>query len=509
MNWKLAVVAMVATYRINSTLHILANSHFGVKLVGECGAQGHTAGETCGRIASGIGGTAVLLEVGTSGTPFPDSGLVIQDLGFQDKTGGGLVTGAIHLIGTANFSLINIQCRDITIGYCMQFDGGKTGTDENFTQFGTVVNPKVTNTLYPVQIVPQASEITFLGGDFNCNGLGSVSGPPSIGMDLRASGSLKAGGEFSVFGTHMINCVIGISMYNMANMNFYGILEQPSGPSFGNGIVIDGMLHADKSIIAGSIDGFGQGITLQGAAQNTRILANITNTSKPLVVASTSPPSTLILTPQIYTGTGSTLIGDQMPDLTMPEENPPDAPVTGSRRIYVDKTAGPGDDLTAKHSDGATVDLESGLRSYQGALPAIPGNGSNQTVYTFSVPPLPAGKGIRVRVFWQCTTCAPGGQNKTFTWQFGGGTGTTMTYAAYTSSLSDLSYTELRIFNDPGVQNSQTMFGDAITVGGILATGAKIATASQNTSSARSLTFLYNASSDTITPKGFIVEAIQ
>jgi len=105
-----------ATYRINSALHI-SPTQFGIKLLGECGAQGHTAGETCGRIASGIGGTTILLEVGTVNTTFPNSGLVIQDLGFQDKTGGGLVTGAIHLIGTANFSLINIQCRDITIGY--------------------------------------------------------------------------------------------------------------------------------------------------------------------------------------------------------------------------------------------------------------------------------------------------------------------------------------------------------------------------------------------------------
>jgi hypothetical protein len=42
-------------------------------------------------------------------------------------------------------------------------------------------------------------------------------------------------------------------MYNMANMNFYGIMEQPTGVKQGNGIIIDGMLHADKSIIAGSI----------------------------------------------------------------------------------------------------------------------------------------------------------------------------------------------------------------------------------------------------------------
>jgi hypothetical protein len=354
---------------------------------------------------------------------------VIQDLGFQDKTGGGLVTGAIHLIGTANFSLINIQCRDITIGYCMQFDGGKTGTDENFTQFGTVVNPKVVNTLYPVQIVPQASEINFFGGDFNCAGLGS-----SIGMDLRAPAmsSLKAGGEFGVFGTHMINCVTGISMYNMANMNFYGILEQPSPPSprFGDGIVIHGTLHADKSIIAGSIDGFDRGVVLQGAAQNTRLLANITATNKPLVVAATSLPSTLILTPQIYTGTGSTIIGDQMPDLTIPGEGVPDVPATGSRRLYLDSGTGNNSDLSVRRSDGTVVDLEGGLLNYQKATGStIIGNGSDQAVYTFAIPAIPAGKGIRAKVYWQCTiACSTG--NKTFSWQFGA---TKTSYAAYTN----------------------------------------------------------------------------
>lgn len=118
--------------------------------------------------------------------------------------------------------------------------------------------------------------------------------------------------------------------------------------------------------------------------------------------------------------------GSSIPtDITIPGESKPLAPVSGSRRLYVDSGAGNGSDLTVERSDGTVVDLEGGLLSYQIAKAAM-GSG---TVYTFSVPSIPAGKGIRARVFWQCATCTV--QAKTFSWQFGSAT---TAYAAYVSN---------------------------------------------------------------------------
>ena len=496
-----------ATYRIDSTLHIHVTGltpRFGVKLLGECGAQGHTGSETCGRIASGISGI-ILLEVGDVNTVFANSGLVIQDLGFQDKMGGGAVAGAIHLIQTQNFSLINIQCRDITIGYCMQFDGGNGNADSNFTQFGTVVNPRTVNTEFPVQIVPEASEISFYGGDFNCNGMTG-----SIGMDLRATGSLKAGGEFSVFGTHMINCLIGISMFNMSNLNYYGIMEQPNMDQQGDGIIIDGNIsHADKSIISGSIDGFTRGVTLKGTAQNTRLLANITNTDTPLITVSGSLPSTAIITPQIY-GAGSggtgTAIGSQLPDLTIPGESTPAVPASGSRRLYVDNLTAHNSDLTVERSDGTIIDLEGGLLSYQGTGATVTGGLIAKTVYTFTIPSIKAGAGIRAKVFWQTT--ASMGNNKNFVWKFGS---TALFYSGDPTSNGSLSSAEVTVFNNPGSQGNQTMFSSPIINQTSLVVGGGIASPAEPTAAPVTLLFQLNPGSgtETITPKGFILEAVQ
>ena len=76
-----------------------------------------------------------------------------------------------------------------------------------------------------------------------------------------------------------------------------------------------------------------------------------------------------------------------------------------------------------------------------------------------------------------------------------------------TTSRPMRSYTEVRIFNNSGSQTTNTMFGDAITVGTTISVAGTISSPGQNTSGAQSLTFLYTGT-DTITPKGFIVEAI-
>ena len=497
----------IASYKINTGLQI-PSTKVGVKLVGECGGSGHPSvvgtDEACSRIGSGQPGI-VLLTVG-DGNPF-QSGLVIQDLGFQDKMGGGAVAGAIHFKQVQDFTLINVHCRDITIGYCMQFDGTDTGMT-NFTQFGVVINPTAINVLYPVQTNFQTSEINLCGGNLDCNGLGS-----SIGMDLGFTnhvkvgvGSYDTGGEWGVFGTHILDCDTGISMFNNSNMNYHGVIEQ-SGGSGTNGIVVDGDLNADKSILAGSISNVNNGIVLNGHAQHTRILADIAaGVGAPIVSNAVTLPTTLILTTKNYAG-GGTAIGTQIPnDVTMPAETSPAAPVTGSRRLYAD--SGSNNDLSVKHSDNTVVDLEapSKLLYYQKALPTISGTGSPVTVYSFSIPSIKAGAGIRARVFWQCAVCNLG-PTKTFSWVFGG---TTAAYDGYTNASNTVTYTEVRIFNDPTLQNQQTLFADPIIQNLAFLNKGIITTAGETTSLPVTLSFKFTAAvTESITPKGFIVEAIQ
>ena len=181
-----------------------------------------------------------------------------------------------------------------------------------------------------------------------------------------------------------------------------------------------------------------------------------------------------------------------------PSPRPP--PVAGSRRPYVDSGTGNNSDLTVERSDGTVVDLEGGMLNYQKPK-ATMGSG---TVYTFSVPSIPAGKSIRARVYWRCAVCTA--QAKTFTWQFGPAS---TSYGGYTGISASLAYSEVRIFNDPGVQNLNTMLQDPIIWGNTIPLSGSVSSPNQNTSGPESLTFSYAATSDTITPKGFIVEAIQ
>jgi len=354
------------------------------------------------------------------------------------------------------------------------------------------------------------------GGNINCNDPSDTDA--TIGMDLgktKGSAGLKSGGEFGIFGTHIYNCNTGISMWNVSNLNYYGIMEQTSGGYHGTGILIDGDIAGKptKNIIAGSMDEFVKGVVLQGTAppQYTRILANISNIDPingAAIIASGSSLSTAaIFTPVNFAaGVGGAAIGSQLPDLTIPEEAPPPSPVTGSRRIYVDNTSGAGDDLTAKKADGSAVDLESGLRNYQAALSAVQGSLLIfKTVFTFSVPSIPAGKGIRVKAFWQCATCTTAA--KTFSWKFGA---TPTAYSSYTTNTTDLTSAEVTIFNNPNSQTQQTMFVAPIIQDTSLLSAGTVASPSETTSGAVTLELRFQAaSSEYITPMGLIVEAVQ
>ena len=83
----------------------------------------------------------------------------------------------------------------------------------------------------------------------------------------------------------------------------------------------------------------------------------------------------------------------------------------------------------------------------------------------------------------------------------------TSAYLGYGIAVGNLSYTEVRIFNDVGSQTNNTMLTDTLLVGTTPVNPGNVLIMTQNTGGALSLTFLYTGT-DTITQKGFIVERL-
>ncbi len=516
----------VGNYYIGTGLTV---SQPGIKLVGECGEPGNSGNNVnASNCSTLIADKSLVMLTVQAGSGSLHSGLTVEDLGFEDvSTNGDQVTGGLHLVQVYDFNLTSVRIQRITTGYGIQFDGGSDAT-----QFGVVVSPSIANTKIPIQTKSNTSEINFFGGNVGCQTLGGsptqITG--SIGMDLGStSGNTgnPSAGEWGVYGTHILDCATGVSMKDVSVLQWYGVAEITIGTKVGTGFLIDSDTHnSGGNYIGGSISNFSTGIQVQGSNTfNTIIGASVSNNgtgvfltgssvrtkilgsldfgnTTPLSIDSSVLPSTLIMANADYT-LSSGKVGSQIPvDLTIPSTTPSGAPPSGSRRLYVDSSSG---HLSALTSGSATVDLEAGLLNYQKAAANITGNSSDQTVYTFSLPSIPAGKGIRVKVWWTCSTCT--GANKTFKWQFGS---TVTPYAAITAASSNLAYSVVTIFNDPGSQTAQTMFIDTLLIGATNVTFGLTSNPAQNTSGAQSVTFLFNAgNTETITPKGFAVEAVE
>jgi hypothetical protein len=488
------------------------------------------------------------------------SGLLIENIGFRDvSVNGGQVIGGIALYDTEDFNLTNVRVDGMSMlttnsactsgttpcGYGILFDG-TAGTDNNhvgaFTQFGVINNPSIFNTRFPILTNNQTSEINIYGGSLIC----ALANTPSVGIDLGHSfnhANLPTGGEWGIYGTHILNCpTAAVWLFNNNVLQFYGIAEQATSSAFqhvGTGIVVDGDSPAQTpggEYIAGSLNNFDigidikptpinniivgsvtnnntEGVLLEGSSSsNTKILGTLgTSNGTPLTASGLPLSSSLILTNNDFPLPSSTGVGSQIPtDLTF--STPETAgttvlkPPTG-RTLY--SNASSNNDLTVLKPDGSTVDLESQLLSFQGPAGTITGNSTPQTVYTFTLPPIPAGKGVRARVYWTCTTCHTS-STKTFDWQFGTSSPTTVTYAGYTANSAASSNSEILIFNTTA-QTNQTLYPGPLIVGGTGQAGASITAATQNTANSQALTFQFAASpsGEVITPGAFIVEAIQ
>lgn len=144
--------------------------------------------------------------------------------------------------------------------------------------------------------------------------------------------------------------------------------------------------------------------------------------------------------------------------------------------------------------------------SYQGPLSPVTGNGAMQNLYTFSIPTIPASKGVRLRFMYKHTT-----GTASCTTQVIFGATTVLTTSNFPNNLNGNTLSaEVDIFNNAGVQNAQNTFLTQMTSGTSVSAASIGATSSENTAGAVSLTVQFNvANTDTVTPTLFLLELIQ
>jgi hypothetical protein len=85
------------------------------------------------------------------------------------------------------------------------------------------------------------------------------------------------------------------------------------------------------------------------------------------------------------------------------------------------------------------------------------------------------------------------------------------TYTANSNnSTTNPNFAGVRICNDPGVQNAQTILADPLFIGASGNNAGGYATSAVNTSGSQTLAFIFNAAAtEAFTGKGFLVERIQ
>ena len=145
------------------------------------------------------------------------------------------------------------------------------------------------------------------------------------------------------------------------------------------------------------------------------------------------------------------------------------------------------------------------LLSEQGPTAALTGNGTDQALYTYTIPAntIGPGKGIRVKVWWKH---AAGSANVQYKLIWGSGS---ITFSNGNATASSQYFAEYVIFNNTGVQNAQhgstfhNITGNAVTSFSPLA-------GSENTANSVALNFTFNvANTDQVTGGEFIVELVQ
>ena len=338
-------------YKVSGTvapdLSIAAGAN-NVVLKGEC-APSQATNKSCSQLISNSAEPILAVgAVGTTGT----TGFRIQDLGFYDTAGSGSVTAGVELNVVQGFVLDDVNCTNLQVGACVLFQGQQPaggGGNPGFTQFGTIISPYTSNTKFPIQTNGQTSSINIFGGELNCSPLANTSVTlNSVGMDVGHANpgntnNHSIGGEWGVWGTHILNCGIGIGLKDTAAFNDYAVIEITASPTTNatDAVTIDGTVagtnasnHTAGTAVAGSISNYPNGGLLMTANSH---LANFhaAVASGTTAIDSSSDAGAIASSLILSTSTGA-----QIPnDLQFTGESAPSTSPAGSGKIYFDSTA--------------------------------------------------------------------------------------------------------------------------------------------------------------------------
>lgn len=141
----------------------------------------------------------------------------------------------------------------------------------------------------------------------------------------------------------------------------------------------------------------------------------------------------------------------------------------------------------------------------QDASGAITGTGADATVFSSTIPAIPAGKCIRATVWFLKT----GGDTCVFKWKFGDGTPGVYAYGTTTVAASNSARTSAVVCNNSGVQNAQTITGDFLMLDASTRTAVAPVAITEDASVATTLSFTFNvAATSSVTPVRFLVEKV-
>ncbi len=142
---------------------------------------------------------------------------------------------------------------------------------------------------------------------------------------------------------------------------------------------------------------------------------------------------------------------------------------------------------------------------YQKAASNWTGSSGDQTIYSTTLPVIPAGACISAKAYWKR---AAGSGGITFKWFLGA---TSANYSVITNGSTGPDYSTATICNDPGSQSSQTLFNEVVWWSGSAAGGTGYANPAENLAAPGVvLKFTANAANtETLTPKGWLIELVQ
>jgi hypothetical protein len=328
------------SYKISSALTV-AQTVPGVKIIGQCSVIGVSS--SCSQI---ITGSAIyMVQVGDTTLAHSMNGFEVRNMQFSDFSGSGTVKGAIQLNAVNDFRIDSVFCNNFkgsgstTTGSCLFLLGG-SGAGAAVTQYGTITSLATTNTKFPVQTKGKTSSINFFGGDIECNL--ATAGSNSIGFDVGFNnpntGGDNDGGEWGVFGTHILNCDTGIYLNSMAAFLDFAAIEQTNTyVGTGTGMVVNAISgtvgHTAGTIVSGSMSELLNGVVINASVDPVTVSTtfNVVTNPLPLTNDSTAQGKAVILSP------GQDL---QVPtDLIFTGVSAPSVSVSSAGKEYFDKTA--------------------------------------------------------------------------------------------------------------------------------------------------------------------------